>query len=147
MRLKACAALAVALVVAGAAPALAAESEVSFKSVFDYIFNVLGVVLPPVVVMLARHYIKQWLGVKLDEKSAAVLEAALNKGVAAGLGAARLAAKKIETLKTRNEIVAGVAEYVASTVPDAVERFGLTPEKLKTKAIAHLEDRLNPAPA
>lgn len=68
-----------------------------------------------------------------------VLERALKAGI-------KVADDKIATLNTQveieNEILGFAVNYVQDSVPDALERFGLTEDNVRSMLIARLEDAL-----
>ena len=144
-------ALAVAFLalVAAVPQAFAAEASsttVSLSPVFDLIFNTLAVVLVPVLSLLARRYILRYFDLQDDKAAVAAVNAALEKGTSMALAKVRLAAKKIEDFEVQNAAIGTVANYALAQVPDAIVRFGLTPEQLRDMALARLEERINPKP-
>ena len=133
------------LVLPGAA--LAEEhTRISLAPIFDYIFDVLAVVLPTVLSAVAIWAARKWFGIKIDDTSRAVLTTALSKGVSLAVNQGRAQAKKIEDVDVQNEFAATVAKYALEQVPDAIVRFNLTPAQLEKMALARIEERLNPVP-
>ena len=138
--------LAVAILVLPGAALAEEHTRISLAPVFDYIFNTLAVVLPPVLSALAIWAARKWFGIKIDDTSRTVLTAALSKGVSLAVNQGRAQAKKIEDVDVHSELAATVAKYALEQAPDAIVRFNLTPDQLKKMALARIEERLNPVP-
>lgn len=82
------------------------------------------------------RYLQRKLGIALDEDSRRALMNALNRGVDFALNrAGGLLPREIDA---RNALVAEAANYVIRSTPDALARFGITPERLREMIEARL---------
>jgi hypothetical protein len=118
-----------------------AEQTIELQPIFDYIFNLLGVIIPPILLGVITIATNKWIKVKLDESSRQALEGALHKGATWALGKARDATSKVD-VHTKNAAIAMAANYVVSSTPDALARFGITPDRLKELVEARVSEIL-----
>lgn len=118
-----------------------AEHTIALQPLFDYVFNLLAIILPPVLLGVITIATNKWINVKLDENSRKALEGALEKGATWALGKARDATSKI-SVQTKNAAVAMAANYVIASTPDALARFGVTPDRLKELVEARVTEIL-----
>lgn len=125
-----------------AAETVVSDGRISLAPVFDYAFNTLLVVIPPVVTVVAVRLVNKWFGVKLDESASAALQLALAKGTQFGVAKLREVTKEFDSFAVKNQLAETVADYAIARVPDAIERFGLTPDKLREMALARIEEAL-----
>lgn len=136
-------ALAFALLFVGLALALATPAhaaELDLTALLNHGVDLLAAVLAAVTAWVGR-----WVVIKLklgaDSEIRAYLDQALNAGVSLAVGKMRdrLAAGPV-TIEVKNEIVAMAANYAVARVPDALNRFGITPESLAEMIEARLPD-------
>ncbi len=85
------------------------------------------------------YRLNKWLGLKADSEVRTYLDMALYRAVEYGKGQANAKAGKM-TVKTSNEVVTAAVTYAVAAVPDALERFGITPEKLADMIRARLPE-------
>lgn len=137
---------------AAAAAILAAAGPphgVNLSPLFGYLnetLALLGTGIAAYVVMLVRSWLASHLTF-LDAKTDATLATGLNTALQNGVNIAMQKLGAFETvhenINLKNSVAAAAANYAISHAPDAVDRFGLTPDALATKALAFLPQ---PAP-
>lgn len=89
------------------------------------------------LVKLAKDWFKAKTGVDLqisDEMVRTYLDKIIEKGIALVVGAVGDKAK----IKVGNEQLAQIANYVIAAAPDALAKFGITPERLQDMIRARL---------
>lgn len=105
------------------------------------IIEMVAAVVTPILSVLAM-----WLVTSLAKKAGLDIEAkhreALDGAIAYGIdNAVAWAVQRGKTrahIATDNELLAGVVNYVATSVPDALRKFGVTEARLKEMIIARL---------
>ena len=118
------------------------DGRISLAPIFDYGFNILLTVVPPVLTVVIVRLTSRWIGVKLDESASSALSLALEKGTQFGVAKLRDVTKDFDSFAVKNQLAETVADYAIARVPDAVERFGLTPDKLREMALARVEEAI-----
>jgi hypothetical protein len=150
MRILRLAGLAGIVLAFGALGALAQEvaapaaTTVDLWPIAEQLLAVVTAVLAVAVPLVVRHYLNAWLGIRLDEKHAATLDAALRRGLTYAADKVEEKGRAATVVDVRNEMLAGAAGYALRRVPDAVRHFGLTPEALAEMARARLMLELEP---
>jgi hypothetical protein len=96
--------------------------------------------------------LKKYTGIALDQSSRDALHKALETGINLGLSKVEPMAGKL-SVDTKNETIATALTYAETSVPGAIEHFGLTPDALRTMLAAKLNiadpgtPSIPPAPA
>ena len=83
-------------------------------------------------------------GINIEARHREALQSALLNGVRAGLD---LFGKRADAMQVdvRSKVLAEAADYVITSVPDAVKHFGLTPARVRDLARAKLAEAEPPA--
>lgn len=82
------------------------------------------------------HYLRRKLGIELDDAARNALNNALYRGIEYAAGfAGGLIPRNIDA---RNALIAEASNYVIRSTPDALARFGITPERLRELIEARL---------
>jgi len=119
----------------------APEYQVELQPLFDLIFNILAVTIPPILLGVVGYVSKKWLNIRLEDTHRAALEGALMKGSAWALGKARESTSKID-IATKNAAIAMAANYVLASTPAALTHFGISPDRLKELVEARVAEIL-----
>lgn len=80
----------------------------------------------------------KFLGEQTDAQLAAGLNRALSNGVAIAMQQAESLEKQAPGIPIKSTIAAYAAEYAINHSPAAIDKFGLSPTELATKALAYL---------
>lgn len=139
MKTFAIAALCVLLAACAVGPALA-QTTVNLGDLFapwaEMLIGAFAVLVTAILGWIAAQ-IKAKTGIDIEARHREALQTALTN--AAGLVLSKLHGKAAEVeFDLRSVAVAQGVRYVMAAVPDAVERFGLSPEQLAEKLVAKL---------
>lgn len=90
-------------------------------------------------------YAKQWIAAHakfLDEQTQAQLANGLNRALSNGVQIAMQQTDKLEAqypgVPVKSQIAAWAAQYAIDHSPGAIQKFGMSPEDLATKALAYM---------
>lgn len=126
--------LALALLFA-AVPALAQEAQPAIRfdgfsaTVIEYALATLAVVVTWAIAYGAKK-VRDWFGIRADEALRDTLHSAAMTGLRAALDRANTWAAGI-SINVKSQVLADAANYVLNVgAPQAVERFGLTPQRV-----------------
>lgn len=110
-------------------PALAQDTIVHTEGFFGwlrpYAVELMGLVIAAAIAWASKKF-HDWTGIEIEAKHREALQSALRNG-------ANLAIDKIPVggpIDVRSAPVAAAIRYVLESVPDAVNYFGLSPEKI-----------------
>lgn len=106
------------------------DAIIDLRAIASLVIQFAAAVLIPLA-GVAAWKISAWLGLKKDNEFRVYLETAFTNGI--GLAAQRAAekAENLANVHVQNRMIAVAADYVASSVPDALKRLEITPEKLQ----------------
>ncbi|MGD9539074.1 MAG: hypothetical protein AB7P52_17715 [Alphaproteobacteria bacterium] len=114
-----------------------ASTVIDLSDVLDYALSIFGTI----VLALGGYGIKLLtakLKLEADSEVRAYLEDALYRGVDYALQVARSKGQDVAQIEVRTQMVGEAAGFLARQVPDALKRFGITPDKLAQMIIARL---------
>lgn len=128
---------------AAACPALAqVANEASYTLDLSPILNT-GIQILAAVLLAAGSWaigrLVQKLKLDGDASVRAYLETALQVGISAAAARAKAAGASLAHPTVRSQAVADVVNYVTPKVPDALARFGITPDHLASMVTARLD--------
>lgn len=90
-------------------------------------------------IMVAFHrWITPWIGAQLETKAANDLNTALQNGVAIAMTRLEAWENIHSDIQVRGMVQSWAAQYAIDHAPGAVDRFGLNPSQLATKALAYI---------
>lgn len=129
-----------AIMIAPAAPALAAETTISLSTFLDPIkpllIEIVTVVVGAIVGVIAAK-VNKLTGLNIEAKHREVLHSALMNGALKGVSyVSKLSADT--KIDVRSAILAEGLQYVAQAAPEAIRYFGLTPDRLREMLEAKL---------
>ena len=110
-------------------------TPIDFAPVLDIGISLLAAVLLAAGTWGVARF-NQWLGLKNDAEFRSYLNGALYAAVDYGKARAKELNVKVDV---ENAIVAEAVRYAAESVPDALDRFGITDERLADMVKARLE--------
>lgn len=119
-----------------AAEAATIDLSPLITSAGDYIATIAVTVAAAIVGLVARAA-QKWIGIDIDAKNREALHAAIHRGVNSVMESLMSRAKEGAIVEVDNELVAMVANYVASHSPGTLKHFGLTPMALENLIRAH----------
>lgn len=90
------------------------------------------------LMFIFHKYITPWIGTQMETKARDSLNIALANGVAIAMNKVTGAEKANSSIEVKNSIAAWAAQYAIDHTPQAVARFGLSPEQLALKALAYV---------
>lgn len=114
-------------------PAMAATStEIAVGGVVDfltpYAVQAAGIVVSALLGWLAIT-VRRYIGIKVDEKHSRELKDALMEAVGFGLDTLNEYTDDVK-FDVHSTVLASAMGYVGESVPDAINHFGITPERL-----------------
>lgn len=135
--------LGAAFVLAFTAPARAAGgTSFDLAPVIDLAAPYLIEAVVALVAVVVLPGLRKWLGLRVEAEHRAALDQALRQGAAWGIAKAREHAQGRADIDVRNAALAAAMRYVMDATPDAIRKFGLTPERVKEL----VEARMAPSP-
>ncbi|GLK85704.1 hypothetical protein [Ancylobacter defluvii] len=140
MRLPRIAFAVLCLAIVAAVPARAADAVLSAGVVFDAVQPYLQATVSAAVIAIltwGAAAFQRWTGIQVEAKHREALHSAAMTGVSWALDkvGARL---DTLTVDTRLRVLAQAAQWVETSVPDAVRSLGVTPDKIETLVAAKL---------
>jgi len=119
--------------------------DVSLNPIYQMLNPVLQDLLQGLVIFVAgwvmwvfHKYAAPYVGAQLEAKASADLNRALQNGVWIAMQKIEGAEQAHSNVQVKGAITAFAAQFAIDHAPDAVNRFGLNPEQLATKALAYL---------
>lgn len=83
--------------------------------------------------------LRRWLGLKADNEVRSYLDSALNRAVLYGLNKAKDEFGQLDKVTVRNAALDAAARYAVEAVPDALQRFRITPQRLRDLVMARMD--------
>lgn len=88
--------------------------------------------------VLMQRYLPKFIPAQLESKASGDLNTALQNGVAIGMAKLQVWESVHSDVNVRGVVQAFAVQYAVDHAPDAIARFGLSPEQLALKALAYL---------
>ena len=115
-------------------------SNAPFVDLFMPFLQAIALAMAPIV----AGYIIRILGIKADDSKRAAFQTSLAN--AAGLLLAKAgSAARTATLDVRNANMAEAIRYVQNSAPDAIAKWGITPESIAQKIVAKIPQIESPS--
>ena len=110
----------------------------------DYAISLLAVVITAVVGVVGKR-LNDRFKLEIEYRHREVLQEALGQSVLFAVNRARAIYKDNPPIKVRNEIVGTAFKYVIRAVPDALKKFGISPNTVEgqKRILEMLETRLD----
>ena len=114
--------------------------EVVLAPLAGYLIEIILAVLAVIAAWVGSK-VRDKFGVETDSKLNAVINEALQAGLAYAQVKLEEGGNKL-TYETKNEFVATAVEYIVKGVPNALNHFAITPERLAEMVEARLSGRI-----
>lgn len=127
----------------------AVVSEVSFDPLLQAAVQYLEVLLLALGGILATwltRKLNQWFGVQVEANHRDALERAINSGLQLGAKKVRekvfdpTRTKPLASIELKSEALATTLNYAIASTPDAIKKFGISPERLAEIIEARMDD-------
>lgn len=128
----------VVLLSSAAAFAQDATTTLDFSPILNHLVEIVAGILM-VLGTWAIHRLSAFLKLKEDSEVRAYLETSLDNAIAYAKAAARERGGDWLQVDVKRSMVAEAANYVIRATPDALKRFGITPDQLQDMLRARLE--------
>lgn len=131
----------------------AAAAPVDLSPAYTYINQFLPILLAGLAIALSawivwafhtrvRPFLEKYVAPaildRIEQKAASALNTALQNGIAIAMNKVEAVEQQHATVDVKNDWAAQAASYTLKFAPDAVAKFGLTPEDLALKALAYV---------
>lgn len=113
------------------------STVVDISGLLDIGIKLGGAVIAALLVVAYRR-LSVWAGVSLEEKDRAAIDQAIANGIGLAVQRASEAGRNIARVDVQSRMLAEIYNYAAPKVPDALARFGITPDGLKERIKARL---------
>jgi hypothetical protein len=122
---------------AWAAAAAGADTTIDLTAILYYVIDLAAAALFAVL-SWAGGLLARKLKLEADSEVRRYLDEAIRRAIDYGVSRAREFGKDLSEVDVRSEIVADAVDYLIPKIPDALKRFGITPDALADMVRARL---------